>query len=59
MFIYDSLIDVILAKCTFEYNGTLNDVLPIYRTFNRKGEYFDYAPIHWGEPVITFGDSNE
>jgi hypothetical protein len=27
-------------------------VLPIYRAFNRKGEYFDYAPIHWGEPLI-------
>ena len=27
-------------------------VVPIYRAFNRKGEYFDYAPIHWGEPII-------
>lgn len=27
-------------------------VIPIYRAFNRKGEYFDYAPIHWGEPLV-------
>ncbi len=27
-------------------------VVPIYRAFNRKGEYFDYAPIHWGQPII-------
>lgn len=25
---------------------------PIYRAFNRKGEYFDYSPVHWGEPLI-------
>jgi hypothetical protein len=26
--------------------------VPIYRTYNRKGEYFDYSPIHWGQPII-------
>jgi hypothetical protein len=31
-------------------------VIPIYRAFNRKGEYFDYAPIHWGEPLIMEGN---
>jgi hypothetical protein len=31
-------------------------VVPIYRAFNRKGEYFDYAPIHWGTPI--FMESN-
>lgn len=30
-------------------------VVPIYRAFNRKGEYFDYAPIHWGQPIIMEG----
>lgn len=29
--------------------------VPIYRAFNRKGEYFDYSPIHWGEPLIMEG----
>lgn len=27
-------------------------IVPIYRAYNRKGQYFDYAPIHWGEPLI-------
>lgn len=27
-------------------------VVPIYRAFNSNGEYFDYAPIHWGSPII-------
>lgn len=26
--------------------------VPIYRAYNRKGEYFDYSPIHWGQPII-------
>lgn len=30
-------------------------IVPIYRAYNRKGEYFDYAPIHWGEPIIMEG----
>lgn len=30
-------------------------VLPIYRAYNRKGEYFDYAPIYWGQPIIMEG----
>lgn len=29
--------------------------VPIYRAYNRKGQYFDYAPIHWGEPLIMEG----
>lgn len=29
-----------------------NAAVPIYRAYNRKGDYFDYAPIHWGEPLI-------
>lgn len=30
-------------------------VVPIYRAYNRKGEYFDYAPIHWGQPLVMEG----
>lgn len=30
--------------------------LPIYRAYNSKGEYFDYAPVHWGQPVIMEGN---
>jgi len=29
--------------------------LPVYRTYNRRGQYFDYAPVHWGQPVIMEG----
>jgi hypothetical protein len=36
-------------------HGGVNNVLPVYRTYNRKGEYFDYSPIHWGQPVIMEG----
>lgn len=31
-------------------------VVPIYRAFNRKGQYFDYAPIYGGEPIIMEGN---
>ena len=36
-------------------NYGLVQVLPIYRTYNKAGEYFDYAPVHWGAPVIMEG----
>lgn len=29
-----------------------SQIVPIYRAYNRKGQYFDYAPIFWGEPII-------
>jgi hypothetical protein len=29
--------------------------LPIYRAFDKNGNYFDYSPVHWGEPVIMEG----
>jgi hypothetical protein len=35
--------------------GSIVQFVPIYRTYNRKGEYFDYAPIHWGSPIIEEG----
>jgi hypothetical protein len=45
----------------FEFIGVLGvanqqweilSFLPVYRTYNAKGEYFDYAPIHWGQPIV-------
>lgn len=32
--------------------GAVVQWLPIYRTYDRKGNYFDYAPVHWGQPII-------
>lgn len=29
-----------------------SQVVPIYRTYDRTGSYFDYSPVHWGEPII-------
>lgn len=34
--------------------GQLIQFLPLYRTYSGK-QYFDYAPIHWGQPVIIEG----
>jgi hypothetical protein len=31
--------------------GEYMQFLPIYRTFSGRS-YFDYAPIHWGQPII-------
>jgi hypothetical protein len=35
-----------------DYDGRLQDTLPIYRVHSRDGKHFDYAPIHWGEPLV-------
>lgn len=49
----------------FEFIGVLgianqsweiHSFLPIYRAYDRKGNYFDYSPVHWGEPVIMEGN---
>lgn len=45
-------IGIIICKNPY---GDTNNVLPIYRTYNRKGEYFDYSPIHWSQPIIMEG----
>lgn len=37
------------------YDWTLIQFLPIYRAYDRKGNYFDYSPVHWGEPVVMDG----
>lgn len=34
------------------YQWEINQFLPIYRAYDRKGNYFDYSPVHWGNPVI-------
>lgn len=45
-------VGILVVKNQF---GDINSCLPIYRTFNSKGEYFDYSPIHWGQPIIMEG----
>ncbi len=30
-------------------------VVPIYRAYNSKGDYFDYAPRHWENPIVMEG----
>lgn len=55
-------LDIAKSVSRFEFIGVLgiyspdyrdfNQFIPIYRAYNRKGEYFDYAPVHWGQPVI-------
>lgn len=34
-------------------------VVPIYRAYDPKGNYFDYSPIHWGEPIFEKAVSRE
>lgn len=60
-------LDIIRNVSRFEFVGVLMvfddsgcgrnlcNVLPIYRTYDRKGKYFDYAPIHWDKPVVMEG----
>lgn len=26
--------------------------IPVYRVYSKDGSYFDYAPIHWGVPIV-------
>lgn len=57
----DRVLAISKSVSRFEFVGVLMvrnqwadllQALPIYRTYNRKGEYFDYSPIHWGQPII-------
>lgn len=32
--------------------GEMCQFVPVYRAYNSKNEYFDYAPVHWGQPII-------
>ncbi len=63
-YISDDVLKIAKSVARFEFVGVLVvasqgfypcQVLPIYRTYNRKGEYFDYAPIYWGQPIIMEG----
>jgi hypothetical protein len=48
-------IGVVMVFDDSGYGKNLQQVLPIYRTYNRKGEYFDYSPIHWAQPIVMEG----
>lgn len=59
--ISDNVLNISKSVTRFEFIGlvfcrnTFQDicsVLPVYRTYNKQGEYFDYAPIHWSGPII-------
>lgn len=63
-YINDDTLRIAKSVVRFEFVGVLgvanssweiHSFLPIYRAYNRKGEYFDYAPVHWGQPVIMEG----
>lgn len=45
-------IGLVFCRNTFQ---EVCQVLPVYRTYNKQGEYFDYAPMHWSKPVIMEG----
>lgn len=63
-YISKSTLDIAKRVVRFEFIGVLgvansfweiHSFLPIYRAFDSKGNYFDYSPVHWGEPVIMEG----
>lgn len=54
---------IVLGITRFEFVGVIGlrnsfgdyvQFVPIYRTY-KGGAYFDYAPIHWGQPIIMEG----
>jgi hypothetical protein len=60
-FVGDRVLQISKKVKRFEFVGILigrnqwrdiSGVLPIYRTYDSSGNYFDYAPIHWGQPII-------
>lgn len=63
-FVSDEVLRIAKNVSRFEFVGVLgvansywviNQFLPIYRTYDAKGNYFDYSPVHWGQPVIMEG----
>lgn len=61
----DRVLRIAKQASRFEFVGVLGlrnsfqdyvQFLPIYRTFDRDGNYFDYAPVHWGQPIIMEGN---
>lgn len=64
-YVSESTLNIARSVVRFEFIGVLgvansyweiHSFLPIYRAFDRKGNYFDYSPVHWGEPVIMEGN---
>jgi len=60
-YVSDRVLSIAKSVSRFEFVGVIGlfngigemcQFVPVYRAFNRKGEHFDYAPIHWGQPLI-------
>lgn len=63
-YISDSTLKIAKSVARFEFVGVQIlashgwypvQAVPIYRAFDRKGNYFDYSPVHWGEPIVMEG----
>lgn len=63
-YISDETLRIAKSVSRFEFIGVLAlrngmselyQFLPIYRTYDKKGNYFDYSPVHWGQPIIMEG----
>lgn len=61
-YISDAVLKIAKSVSRFEFIGvfgcangfgSITHFIPIYRTYDRKGNYFDYAPIHWGQPLVS------
>lgn len=60
-YISENTLDIAKSVTRFEFIGVLGvansyweimQFLPVYRAYNKQGHYFDYAPVHWGQPVV-------
>lgn len=62
----ERVLDIAKTVSRFEYIGIVmvtnlyNQVgpmtcLPVYRTYNKRGHYFDYSPIMWSAPLVMEG----
>lgn len=51
----DAYQEVALTMSTGDHGCHDAQVLVMPDSYDRSGNYFDYAPIHWGEPVIMEG----
>lgn len=63
-YVSNQTLEIAKRVSRFEFIGVLgvadqywniHSFLPIYRAYDRNGNYFDYSPVHWGEPVIMEG----
>lgn len=64
-YVGDRVLEIAKRVHKFEFIGVLgvansyweiHSFLPIYRAYDKKGNYFDYSPVHWGQPVIMEGN---